>query len=124
MASTVQASHLPLGLPLNEPSLASAVCISEIRSAAGAFWPRSRRVVFLVDFAWRVLAPGFVEDGFEVVAPCPAAAAPLTPIPAATSSVRARWVAFRTRMGFGLMSCGRRKRLPESIAAGSPPERH
>jgi len=55
-----------------------------------------------VDFAWCVFEPGFGEGDFEALVPCPFATAPVTPIPAATSSVRARWVAFGTRIGFRL----------------------
>src|SRR5579859_3391781 len=35
MASTVALSHLPLGVPLNEPSLPRAAWISEIQAALG-----------------------------------------------------------------------------------------
>src|SRR5580692_13111965 len=103
MASTVEASHLPLGLPSKEPSLARAAWISEIRSGAGAFCPRTWRVVFFVDLVWCVLEP---DLGFEELVPCPFATAPVTPIPAATSSVRARWVAFGTRIGFRFCASG------------------
>jgi hypothetical protein len=53
-----------------------------------------------VDFAWCVLGRGFREGAFELLVPCPAAAAQLTPIPAAKSNIRTMWVAFRMRMGF------------------------
>ena len=36
-------SHFPFGVPLNEPSFDSACCISEMRSAVGAFCPFCRR---------------------------------------------------------------------------------
>jgi hypothetical protein len=56
-----------------------------------------------VDLVWCVLEP---ELGFEELVPCPFATAPVTPIPAATSSVRARWVAFGTRIGFRFCASG------------------
>ena len=55
MASTVESSHLPFGVPENEPSLASACWISEMRSGAGAFCPGSRRLECLLDFFKRDL---------------------------------------------------------------------
>ena len=55
MASTVESSHFPLGVPLNEPSFARACWISEIRSGAGAFCPGCRRLECLPDFFTRAL---------------------------------------------------------------------
>lgn len=55
IASTVESSHLPFGVPANEPSLASACWISEMRSGAGAFCPGSRRLECLLDFFKRDL---------------------------------------------------------------------
>ncbi len=96
MASTVELSHLPLALPLNEPSFPRACWISEIRSEVGAVCPRSFR--WELDFFddRRDLLP--VEDaaGFVVVVLLDAAAAfPHTPEPAARSSVKPTYVAVR-----------------------------
>src|SRR5438128_9855986 len=44
MASAVDSSHFPLGLPVYEPSFASACWISVTRSRVGACWPRSFRL--------------------------------------------------------------------------------
>src|SRR5256884_6886942 len=44
MASAVDSSHFPLGLPVYEPSFASACWISVTRSGVGACWPRSFRL--------------------------------------------------------------------------------
>ncbi len=96
-ASTVEASHLPLGVPLNEPSLPKACWISVIRSEVGAFCPL--RLDLLEDLPRREVLLDFEEACFLCEALCGLAAGALTPSPAATSSVRARWVAFRTRMG-------------------------
>jgi hypothetical protein len=42
MASAVESSHFPLGAPLSAPFLASASCISVMRSGVGAICPRCR----------------------------------------------------------------------------------
>src|SRR5271169_4262922 len=83
-----------------------------MRSGAGSLWPRSRRVVFFVDFAWCVFVTGLADGDFEGEVLCPFAARPLTPIPAATSSVRAKWVAFRTRIGFRCCAAGEARVSP------------
>src|SRR5579859_521987 len=98
MASTVALSHLPLGVPLNEPSLPRAAWISEIRSEVGAFCPRTRRIDLLEDFPRRFLVPRFSADDLEDFAVCAAATAPAPVIPAARSSVRASRIAFRVRI--------------------------
>src|SRR5580658_873083 len=77
-----------------------------MRWESGAFWPRWVRTEFLVDLGWRALAPGFVAGDFAEPVLWAFAATPLTPIPAATSSVRARWVAFRTRISFCRCAAG------------------
>src|SRR5580658_6360609 len=84
-----------------------------MRWGSGAFWPRSRGVVFLVDFAWRDREPGFCEGDLVESAPWAFAADVVTPIPAATSSVRARWVALRTRINFCRCAAG-----DESVSPG------
>src|SRR6266487_4035768 len=68
VASAVAASHFPLGVPVNEPSFASAFWISEIRSGAGTFCPRSRRCDFLEDFVRCNEAPDFEDDLLGVAA--------------------------------------------------------
>ena len=55
-----------------------------------------------MDFERCVLLPGFAVGDLAEGVPCAFTADALTPIPAATSSVRARWVAFGTRIGFRL----------------------
>jgi hypothetical protein len=66
MAATVESSHFPLGVPVNDPSFARAVCISEMRLASGAFCPFTRRLEARVDFAWCDFAPGLEEGDLEV----------------------------------------------------------
>src|SRR6202035_3123491 len=98
MAATVESSHFPLGAPLYDLSLLSAVWISEMRSTVGACCPRSFRRPFL-DEALRVLL--FEEEADEadlfvvlfIAALCPAA--PPTHRPPATSSVIAKRTALR-----------------------------
>jgi hypothetical protein len=63
MAADVSSSHLPLGKPLYEPSLANAVWISLMRSLVGVFWPGCLRDFFEVLPA--VLAEDLPE-GFAV----------------------------------------------------------
>ena len=92
VASTVEASHFPFGFPVNEPFLASACWISEIRSGVGVFCPRSRRFEFFDDFD-RCAVLGDLE-GVDFFC----AEATHTPNPAATSSVRVSWVTLRTRI--------------------------
>jgi len=121
MASTVAESHLPLGAPLNEPSLPRAVWISEIRSAVGSFWPRTRRIDPLDVFPCRILVPRLTAGDFEDFVVCAAATAPATLISAATSSVRARSIAFRFRIGLRLKRReGDACVSPKLIAASSP----
>ena len=96
IASTVASSHLPLGVPVNEPSLLSALWISEIRSGVGACCPRSLWRDFF-DFAedLRVLLL-LVEDFGDVLLAAPVAARlSHTPSDAATSSARPRYMAPR-----------------------------
>src|SRR6266478_8013470 len=69
-----------------------------MRSAVGAFCPRSRRPDLLDDFRRCDALPALEEAVFFGVGLCACAEFVNTPAPAATSSVRARWVAFRTRM--------------------------
>src|SRR5713101_7295448 len=91
-----EASHLPFGVPVNEPSFASACWISEMRSGVGAFCPRSRRPDFFDDFERCEELDGLEVTDFFGVAFCACAEAAHTPSPAATSSVRARCFAFLT----------------------------
>src|SRR5467141_2947866 len=69
-----------------------------MRSGVGAFCPRSRRCDFFDDFARCEELRDLEGADFLCVAPCACAEAAHTPNPAATSSVRARWVAFGTRI--------------------------
>src|SRR5579859_567899 len=128
MASTVALSHLPLGVPLNEPSLPRAAWISEIRPEVGAFCPRTRRIDFLEDFPWRFLIPRFSADDLEDFAVCAAATAPVTHIPVARSSVRARRSAFRIRIsvtqGEGDASVSPQAYCCGFSAAGTTPDRN
>ena len=98
VASIVAASHFPFGFPVNEPSFASACWISEIRSVVGAFCPRSRRLDRLEVLFPREAPPALEEAAFFGVAACACPKLANTHGPAARSSVRARLVAFRTRM--------------------------
>src|SRR5712692_6982533 len=93
----VEASHFPFGAPAYEPSFARAFWISEMRSGVGAFCPRSRRLDLLDDFL-PCDAPPALEEGFLGVVVCACAEFANTPSPAASSSVRARWIAFRVRI--------------------------
>src|SRR5260370_2267305 len=69
-----------------------------MRSGVGAFCPRSRRPD-LLEVLLRCAAPPDLDEAvFFGVALCACAEFVNTPAPAATSSVRARWVAFRARM--------------------------
>src|SRR6266436_3359516 len=70
-----------------------------MRSGVGAFCPRSRRCDFFDDLARCEELRDLEEADFFCVAPCACAEPAHTPNPAATSSVRARWVAFGTRIG-------------------------
>ena len=47
-ASVVELSHLPVAVPVNDPSFANACCISAIRSGVGTFCPRDPRRTPLV----------------------------------------------------------------------------
>src|SRR5467141_65969 len=69
-----------------------------MRSAVGAFCPRSRRPDLLEVLLRCAAPPDLDEAAFFGVALCACAEHANTPAPAATSSVRARCVAFRTRM--------------------------
>ena len=69
-----------------------------MRSGVGAFCPRSRRCDFFDDFARCEELRDLEEADFFCVALCACAEAAHAPNPAATSSIRARWVAFGTRM--------------------------
>jgi hypothetical protein len=105
VASIVEASHFPFGFPANEPSFASACWISEMRSGVGAFWPRALRLDFFDDFARCEELANLEEADFLCAASCACAEAVQTPSPTVTNSVRARWVAFRTRIGVGIGCC-------------------
>src|SRR5262249_1436471 len=72
-AAAVSSSHLPLGIPAKEPSLASAAWISVTRSPVGAFCPGCLRERPLVRFPVRdedaprvadlvVVAPDFLRE--------------------------------------------------------------
>src|SRR6516225_5174227 len=126
MASVVSSSHLPVGVPANEPFLASAVWISFTRSLLGAFCPgclRERREELFFEavlpgcaavFPEAVLALGPFGAGLApadvfFLAGLLAAVAPVcewpdcaklagTPGPAAASS-KARSAGRRFRMG-------------------------
>src|SRR5216684_8723051 len=100
VASTVAASHFPLGVPVNEPSFASAFWISEIRSGAGAFCPRSRRCDFLEDFVRRSEEPDFEDDLLGVAACASASDAPARR-PATHSSARIGFIDSCKRMRIG-----------------------
>ena len=95
MASTVDASHFPLALPPNEPSLASACWISEIRSGVGTVCPRSRLEcrVFLL----RGL-PAEEAGAFPAEAVFAPAEASYTTTLAATSSASPIGMALRARI--------------------------
>src|SRR6266481_9869914 len=69
-----------------------------MRSGVGAFCPRSRRPDLLEVLLRCAAPPDLDEAAFFGVALRACAEHANTPAPAATSSVRARWVAFRTRM--------------------------
>ena len=104
VASIVESSHFPFGLPAKEPSLASACWISEMRSGVGVFCPRSLRLDFL-----KVLFPCVAELAFEQLpfffgVLCACAEFANTPSPAARSSVEARQVAFRSRINISVDS--------------------
>ena len=94
MAAVVVSSHLPFGVPENEPSFASACCISVIRSAPGTFCPFSQRLNFLETLLRCDFFAELDADDFPWEAVCGLAAAD-TPGPAVRSSIRARWVTFR-----------------------------
>src|SRR6266851_574922 len=100
VASAVAASHFPLGVPVNEPSFASAFWISEIRSGAGAFCPRSRRCDFLEDFVRRSEEPDFEDDLLGVAACASASDAPARR-PATHSSARIGFIDSCKRMRIG-----------------------
>jgi hypothetical protein len=94
IASPVAVSHLPFGVPANEPSLLSACCISETRSAVGAFCPRSLRLELFRDLPFRVDVPAFAGEVFfgAVAAPCARVADTLSPV--TTSIHRAKLIVF------------------------------
>ena len=69
-----------------------------MRSGVGAFCPRSRRCGFFDDFPRCEELRDLEEEDFSCVAPCACTEAAHAPNPAATSSIRAKWVAFGTRM--------------------------
>src|SRR6267143_2859268 len=69
-----------------------------MRSAVGAFCPRSRRLDLLDDFRPCDALPALEEVVFFGLALCACAGFANTPGPAASSSVRARCIAFRVRI--------------------------
>ncbi len=73
-----------------------------MRSGVGAFCPRSRRLDFFDDFDRCEELVDLERADFFCDAPCACAEAAHTPSPAATSSVRARQVAFRIRICVGV----------------------
>ncbi len=99
MASPVELSHFPLGVPVNDPSFARACCISEMRSGVGAFCPRSRRLECLLDFLAR--APPLEAEPDALLPALLGFAGPEaadTPHSAASSSARVAGMAFRSRI--------------------------
>lgn len=105
MASTVDSSHLPFGVPANDPSFPSACWISETRSGVGAVCPfslRPRRARVFFDEACDLL---LVEDSEDLDVVPRAAAVPNRPNPAATSSARVTGIALRRGIRLGPPSC-------------------
>src|SRR6266702_2299236 len=101
VASAVAASHFPLGVPVNEPSFASAFWISEIRSGAGVFCPRSRRCDFLEDFVRCNEAPDFEDVDLLGVAACASTDDAPARRPATHSSASVGFIDFCKRIRIG-----------------------
>src|SRR5439155_26519060 len=89
---------LPFGFPVNELVLASDCLTFVIQSGVCVFSPRPRLFEFFDDFD-RCAVLGDLE-GVDFFC----AEATHTPNPAATSSVRARWVTLRTRIGVSVLA--------------------
>lgn len=83
MASVVESSHFPLGELFSAPFLASASCISVMRSGVGAICPRCR---LLADFRPERLLD-FLPLDFAMLGDFPATAELLTAVLALTADV-------------------------------------
>src|SRR2546429_9970519 len=90
--TTLFRSHFPLGLPVYEPSFASACWISVTRSRVGACWPRSFRLdledCLLCELLCAVEPAAFLPAGLACTE------GENAPRPPASSRAEARCVAF------------------------------